>query len=512
MTLPAKTSGELRVLLSAATPKDGSLIDAILAKEGIATCWCPQPNDILHEMAAGAGALILAEELLQEPTSASVIAALKAQPEWSDLPVIVLARTGADSQAIARIMMALGSITVLERPTRIAAFISSVRAALAARKRQYVLRDTLEGLRESDQRKTEFLATLAHELRNPLAPMRAALVVLKRSEPDALQSHKLYDMMARQVDYMVRMVDDLLEVSRITRGKIELQVHPVDLLEVIRDAAEVSRPLAHAAGQELVLHLPAGEVKVAADEVRLVQVFANLINNASRYSPEGSRIEVDVARDGGEAEIVVRDHGIGIAPEMLDAVFEMFVQVAGPGRSAQGGLGIGLTLVRKLVEMHGGTVTAQSAGCGAGSVFKVRLPVREMSEPQAMGASSLLDISNHRVLIVDDNADAADSLASLISMLGAAVQVAYGAAEALQVVTKLEPTIGIIDVGMPGMDGCELATRLRAKPGTAGMYLVALTGWGQEADRLRVSAAGFNKHLLKPVDLDDLMAALADAP
>ncbi|HEY8048232.1 MAG TPA: HAMP domain-containing sensor histidine kinase, partial [Ramlibacter sp.] len=320
MNAEIDAAGELRVLLRAATAKDRDLIVPMLQREGVASTACATADEVLREMAAGAGALILAEEVLYDPAFTGVMAALQAQPDWSDLPVMVLARTGADSPAIARMMDAIGSLTVLERPMRVAAFVSAVRAALAARKRQYVLRETLEGLREADQRKTEFLATLAHELRNPLAPVRTALAVLMNREPDPAQSRKLFEMMNRQVEHMARLIDDLLEVARITRGKIALQIHPVDLFEVVRDAADVSRPLAEAAGQQLVLRSATGGIRVAADKVRLVQVFANLMNNASRYSPPGTQIEIEVARSGDSGEVVVRDRGIGIPPEMLGQV------------------------------------------------------------------------------------------------------------------------------------------------------------------------------------------------
>ena len=512
MTPETDSAGELRVLLRAATAKDGELIGSMLAREAVETTSCFTPEDLLREIARGAGAVVIAEELLYDPGFARVVAALQAQPDWSDLPVIVLARPGADSPAIARIMEALGSLTVLERPMRVATFISAVRAALAGRKRQYVLRATVEGLREADQRKTEFLATLAHELRNPLAPMRTALSVLMSRQPDPVTSRKFFEMMDRQVQHMVRLIDDLLEVSRITRGKIALQIHPIDLVEVLRDAADVSRPLAEAASQQLVLRLPAGRIHVAADKVRLVQVFANLMNNASRYSPAGTQIEIALAREGRDAEVVVRDYGIGIPQDMLGEVFELFVQVGDAARAAQGGLGIGLTLVRKLVELHGGSVEAQSAGTGQGSVFTVRLPTSEREEALAPAAAEPVDLQGQSVLIVDDNADAADSLALLVSMFGADVRVAYGGADALRLIDEARPEIGILDLGMPGMDGYELARRLRGSPETEGMFLVALTGWGQDSDRVKVSAAGFDRHLLKPVGIQDLAMALQEAP
>lgn len=484
----------------------------LLERAGIAVQPCTGPQHLLQEIAKGAGALMVAEEALGEPGFEQVGAALRSQPAWSDLPVIVLARPGADSPAIARAMDELANVTVLERPVRVAALVSVVRSALAARRRQYEQRGTLEGLREADQRKTEFLATLAHELRNPLAPLRNALIILNRQEVDRPRALELYGMMERQVGHMVRLVDDLLEMSRITRGKLQLRLEAIDVVEVLRDAVEVSRPLIDEKGLELVLNLPPEPWPAMGDKVRLVQVFSNLLNNAARYSERNRRIQVDMMRERETGRVSVRDEGIGIAAADLRQIFDMFVQVSDASRAPRAGLGIGLTLVRTLVDLHGGEVSAHSDGLGRGATFTVRLPLLPAAEPVRPAGAQYPAASGHRVLVVDDNRDAADSLASLLEMLGSTPHTAYSGAEAFRLVEATRPTVAILDIGMPGMDGCELAQRIRAHPDAAGIYLVALTGWGQEPDRARVRAAGFDRHLLKPVAVDDLVRVLSEPP
>ncbi|HYD75845.1 hybrid sensor histidine kinase/response regulator [Ramlibacter sp.] len=504
-------SGELRVLLRAVTGKDASMSVRLLERAGIEALPCTGPRHLLQQIAGGAGALMVAEEALGEPGFEQVIVALRSQPAWSDLPAIVLARPGADSPAIARAMSELANITVLERPVRVAALVSVVRSALAARKRQYQLRAMLDGLREADLRKTEFLATLAHELRNPLAPLRNGLAILNRQEVERTRAMELYGMMERQVGHMVRLIDDLLEVSRITRGKLQLRLEPVDVVQVLRDAADVSRPLVEENGLELVLDLPQEPWPAMGDKVRLVQVFSNLLNNAARYSVRQGRIEVEMKREDGTGRVSIRDGGIGIAPADLPRIFDMFVQVSDASRAPRAGLGIGLTLVRTLVDLHQGEVSAHSEGLGHGSTFTVRLPLLPATEPVGPAPAQTPAVSGQQVLVVDDNRDAADSLASLLEMLGCTPQTAYSGAEALRLAVTTKPAIAILDIGMPDMDGCELARRIRSLPGTAGIYLVALTGWGQEPDRARVSAAGFDQHLLKPVAVEDLVRTLSAA-
>lgn len=504
---------QLRVLMRTATPKDAAMTTAVLDRAGIASHACPALHDLLQEIPRGAGALLVSEEMLSGPGAAELAGAVSAQPPWSDLPVLILARQGADSRAIAAAMDGMANVTVLERPMRVASLVSALRSALRARRRQYELRRILDDLGEADKRKTEFLATLAHELRNPLAPLSTALAILKRKAPTHEAALPYYELMGRQVEHMVRLVNDLMEVSRITRGKIELQLAELTLGQVIRDAVELSRPLMEAGKHTFTLHMPDASLAVEGDSVRLTQVFANLLNNAAKYTPEGGTVDVFLEHGGhGAAVVRVKDSGAGIPAAMLDAIFDMFVQVSGTARAAQGGLGIGLTLVKSLVELHGGAVSARSEGAGLGSEFVVSLPLLGhgvQAGPRSDAATEAV-AARQRILVVDDNRDAAESLAALLGLLGAQTAVAFGGTEALRAAEDFDPTLGILDIGMPGMDGCELARRLRAHPRHRGMGLIALTGWGQPGDRARIAQAGFDHHLLKPVDEEALSAALRD--
>lgn len=501
---------ERRVLLRAATTKDALMSVAVLERAGLVAHVCPSLEALVSEVGRGAGALVLSEEALGDPGAPQLVALLRAQPGWSDLPVLVLARQGADSRVIGQAMDTVANVTVIERPVRVASFVSSVRSALRARARQYDLRGTLQGLREADQRKTEFLATLAHELRNPLAPLMTALTLLKRKRPGPDEATRYHDMMRRQVDHMVRLVNDLMEVSRITRGKIELDQTALDLHRVLDEAADLSRPLLEGAQHELRVDMPEQPLVVHGDGVRLTQVFSNLLNNAAKYTPRAGHIALTARREDGDAVITVRDDGIGIAPEMLDDIFDMFVQVSGTAKTAQGGLGIGLTLVKSLVELHGGKVWATSGGPGQGSTFGVRLPLADAvpaaADPMPPGMATTGTATT--VLVVDDNQDAADSLAEALRAMGLRASVAYSGPQALAQLPALKPGVAVLDLGMPGMDGTELATRIRRDPANAGMVLVALTGWGQQRDREQTRAAGFDHHLVKPMDVDRLVAIL----
>ncbi|WP_395317154.1 ATP-binding protein [Variovorax sp. UC74_104] len=509
--LPQLQDPQLRVLMRPATPKDAAMTAAVLLRAGIETHTCADLPELLREMGQGAGALLVAEELLTGSGAAQLAAAVAAQPPWSDLPVLILARQGADSRAITTAMEGMANVTVLERPLRVASLVSALRSALRARRRQYELRRMLEELNEADRRKTEFLATLAHELRNPMAPLSTALAILKRKPLTSEAALPYYELMGRQLDHMVRLVNDLMEVSRITRGKIELKLEELELDKVIRGAVELSRPLMDAGRHTLEVHIADTSLAVRGDSVRLTQVFANLLNNAAKYTPEGGRIDVFLEQDGhGHAVVRVKDSGSGIPAAMLDAIFDMFVQVSGTARAAQGGLGIGLTLVKSIVELHGGSVAACSEGTDRGSEFTVSLPLLDhgVGAGAQTGAPEATIAVHHRILVVDDNRDAAESLEALLDLLGAQVAVAFSGLDALAKAEHFEPSIAILDIGMPGMDGCELARRLRAHPRLHDIGLIAVTGWGQPDDRLRIARAGFDHHLLKPVDVDELAAAL----
>ncbi|MFP5289133.1 MAG: ATP-binding protein, partial [Thermoanaerobaculia bacterium] len=364
-------------------------------------------------------------------------------------------------------------------------------------------------LQETDRRKDEFLAILAHELRNPLAPLRNALQVMRLAGTDLETLERTRGMMERQVQQMVRLIDDLLDVSRITRGKIELRKERVDLSEVVRDALETCRPLIEAAGHELKVILPPEPIALDADPTRLAQVFSNLLNNAAKYTPRGGSILLSAEREEDGVLVRVRDTGIGIPADMLPRIFEMFTQVDRSLERTQGGLGIGLSLVRGLVELHGGSVEARSEGLGRGSELLVRLPVHPPARPDrdAPGGSRPAAPPRRRILVVDDNRDAADSLALLLTLQGSEVRTAYDGLEAVEAAAEFHPDIVLSDLGMPRMNGYDAAQRIRER--CPGVVLVAMTGWGQEEDKRRSSEAGIDFHLVKPVDLETLEQLLA---
>jgi signal transduction histidine kinase/CheY-like chemotaxis protein len=382
-----------------------------------------------------------------------------------------------------------------------------------------------EALRDADRRKDEFLAMLAHELRNPLAPALNAVQILKLRGSDQPELTMARDMLERQVRQLIRLVDELLDVSRITSGKIRLQRQTLDMAVVVAHAVETSRPQIEAHRHQLTIDLPPEPLWVDGDLTRLAQVVSNLLNNAAKYTPEGGRIGLTVERacataSGGrqhpdEAVLRVRDNGLGLAADMLPRVFDLFSQAEQSLARAQGGLGIGLNVVRRLVEMHGGSVQATSPGLGQGSEFIVRLLLvpepKPAESPPKENHARQAPMTAHRVLVVDDNIDAAHGLAMLLRLLGHAVEVAQDGATALAIAQNWLPEIVLLDIGLPGMDGYEVARRLRQQPAMHDALLVALTGYGQEEDRRRSHEAGFDQHLVKPVDTNALQELLARA-
>jgi signal transduction histidine kinase/CheY-like chemotaxis protein len=374
-----------------------------------------------------------------------------------------------------------------------------------------------ETVREADRRKGEFLATLAHELRNPLAPIRHAATLLAGQPSVVGEAGAEVEMIARQVAHLARLVDDLMDIARIERGKIELRRGPMDVAMMLQRAAEAARSSLEERGHRLSLTLPEQPLVVEADPTRLEQVVGNLLGNSIKYTEPGGEIALEAGRDEDQALIRVRDSGVGIPPEMLPRIFEPFVQVAGHAGRSQGGLGIGLGLVKGLVQLHGGSVEAYSAGPGMGSEFVVRLPVLPHTIPERDGPtqSSLRrddqPLPRRRVLVVDDNVDAANSLAKLLARLyGQEVRVAHDGAQALEAAEHFLPEVVLLDIGLPGMDGHEVARRLRERPATGQALIVALTGWGLESDRQRSAQSGFDRHLVKPVDPEMLRTLLTE--
>lgn len=369
-------------------------------------------------------------------------------------------------------------------------------------------------LQRSDRRKDEFLATLAHELRNPLAPIRNGLRIMKRAGGNPEEIEETRAMMERQVGQMVRLVDDLLDVSRISRNKLELRRARIELESVVTSAVETSRPLIERNRHELTLSLPSEPVYLQADMTRLAQVFSNLLTNAAKYTPHGGKINLAAAIEGGQVAVRVRDNGVGISADMLPRVFEIFTQVEDSLKNSQGGLGIGLTLVRRLVELHGGTVEANSAGAGQGSEFVVRLPVSAQTAPEPVAPAEVQPSAapkKRRILVVDDNKDSALTLGALLRLTGHEIRTAHDGLEAVEAAENFGPEVVVLDIGLPKLNGYDACRQMRQQPGGAKRVMIALTGWGQEEDKRKAAAAGFDHHLVKPVDpiaLDKLLEGI----
>ena len=386
---------------------------------------------------------------------------------------------------------------------------SKIARDVTERKRmEHDLRRLAVDLSAADRRKNEFLATLAHELRNPLAPMSNMLEVLKRANGDTDILKRAHDTIERQLAQLVRLVDDLLDLNRITHDRLELRRSEVELSSVIQQAVEVARPLIDAAGHKLTIDLPDEPIYLNADRARLAQVFGNLLNNSSKYTEPAGTISLSAQQMDGEVLVKVKDNGAGIPQDKLDSIFDMFMQVDRNSEQSQAGLGIGLTLVKRLTEMHGGSIEAKSAGEGRGSEFVVRLPV--LSKPAVVSepAPKIEPEPERSILIVDDNRDSADSLAMLLEITGNKTYMAHDGVEAVAAIEKYRPEVVLLDIGLPRLDGHEVCRRVREQPWGKKIVIIALTGWGQDDDRRKSEEAGFNGHLVKPVDYDKLLVLL----
>jgi len=503
---PALTRG--RVLFVCARPNPDPAVAGVAAELGYQLLRVPSADDALQYAAAPGFALILAAHHGDVEAFGEVVRRLRAA--FPPTPLVGIGPP-LPHEASAEPLYEAGMLAVLDEPVSPTILKSKVRFYLDAYTTAAELRRMADDLAEQDRRKTEFLATLAHELRNPLAPIRSGLQLMRRTQGDPAALTRVQDIMDRQLDHLVHLVDDLLDVARITRGQVELKPEWIALEEVVQAALDTSRPLIEAARHRLDLRLPAESLQLYADPTRLTQVVSNLLNNAAKYTPRGGAILVAAERDGDQAVIVVSDNGIGIPPESLESVFQMFTQVPQPTRSSPGGLGIGLSLVRSLVELHGGTITAASGGIDAGSVFTVRLPLKDRHRPapppEAREPSA--PPAGLRLLVVDDNRDAAETLSALLGAMGHSAPVAADGYQALRMIASLRPQLVFLDIGMPGMSGYEVAQAVRADPQLNGVRLVALTGWGGAEDRARSSAAGFDAHLTKPATVAAIEGALA---
>lgn len=501
-----------QVLILAPAGRDARLAAGVLEQAGVASDVCRDHRAFIGALGEGPAVGLLTEQALTPQLRDDLKAWLSAQPVWSDFPLVVLAGhppTPAAQRQLAAVMGELGNVTVLDRPLHPETLVSTVRAALRARGRQYQSRELLSRLEDAVRERDQFLAILSHELRNPLGAIRNATELMARNVSEDPHAARPLGIVDRQTKHLARLVDDLLDVSRVTTGKITLQKRVCDLSEVIRRAVQQLEGLAAQQRIRVRTSLPAEPPAIDADPVRIEQVFNNLLTNAIKYTPEGGEVEVIVGSDGADAEVRVVDTGVGIAPDMLGSVFKMFIQADRSLDRSQGGMGIGLTLVRSLVELHGGSVSASSAGLGRGSTFKVVLPLAPVSHATVVSPRPVPAPGGARrhVLLVEDSADNREMLQDLLELDGHRVDVALDGLEAVRQGVALKPDIAIIDIGLPGIDGYEVAQRLRSELGQD-IVLIALTGYGRPEDREKATRAGFNLHLIKPVGLPELEAAL----
>ncbi|NGZ84046.1 hybrid sensor histidine kinase/response regulator [Duganella aceris] len=502
---------ETRILIYAPTGQDAPLAAKVLHMAQIDSHVCATLAELARQLEQGAGAVLTVEEALAPGGYQLLQDCVANQPEWSDLPIILLTHHGADSPTVRQAVAGLGNLSLMERPVRTLTLITALHSTLRARNKQYQVR-------EAARRKDEFLASLGHELRNPLAPIRTSVSLLTHLYPDAAPVARIREVVERQVRLLTRLVDDLLDVARITSGKITLQRQQVTLAAVMRHVGELCQYAADAKRIHIAWQLPPSEIMLDVDYARAVQIYANIISNAVKFTPQGGNVLVRAAIDaeGGDSGagpallVSVKDSGIGLDADTIPRIFRMFEQSATVSGQFSSGLGIGLSLSRQFAEMHGGTVEARSDGPGQGSEFLIRLPVLAGSGDGARGVAPLAppaaaDGRKIKVLVVDDNEDAADSLAALLEIDGFDVRAVYDGAAAVAATAQSQPDMIIMDLGMPGMDGYETARAIRQRPGAERILMLALTGWGQSDARRRTLEAGFDHHLVKPVELEQII-------
>ncbi|NEX63144.1 hybrid sensor histidine kinase/response regulator [Noviherbaspirillum sp. 17J57-3] len=481
------------------------LIAKLMEHADIECQVCRSAGEMIEQLEQGAGCILIAEDAVTMDFMKTVTPFLKGQPTWSDLPILVLSKRGLDSSEMRNIYIELGNVTLLERPVQKVTLVMAVKSALRGRGRQYEMR-------EIDRRKDEFLAMLAHELRNPLAPIGAASDLLRVAHLDPARIQQTSEIIARQVKHMTSLIDDLLDASRVSRGLVKLVRSQIDARQLVSSAVEQARPLIDAHRHRLTVQTSPEAAMIHGDPKRLIQVISNLLNNATKYSPDGSNIMLSLDVELERIIIRVVDDGIGMAQATIDHVFEMFTQAERTSDRSQGGLGIGLALVKSLVEQHDGTVTASSSGVGKGSQFTIylpRLPVQQEQYLPKKLVSADAPVTGLRMLVVDDNVDAAHMLSLLLDAMGHETTVEHTAKEALESARKKKPEVCLLDIGLPDLDGNELAKQLRALPETAGSILVAITGYGQEQDKIRTAQSGFDHHLVKPVNIEDLFRIMS---
>ena len=522
-----RASLDERILIVAPLGRDAGVMIDFMARSGLDAVAFDSADALAAAIASGVGAIVITEEVLIPTVPVALTDALRAQPAWSDVPFIVLTtadRVEEPSAVALKAFDRLGNITLLERPVRVMTLLSALRSALRARRRQYevrdyvtersrlenLLRERAEALEAAGRAKDEFLAMLGHELRNPLGAIMVAAKILQHPDERARETIQPREVITRQAQHLARLVDDLLDVSRVTLGKVELHTKPVDVSDAVRRCMAALSTGMQMDQHEIVIETH--PVWVEADETRLDQIVGNLVSNALKYTPAGGRVRVTVAPDGDSVLIGVEDTGIGVEPSLLPRIFDLFVQGAERLERSRGGLGIGLTLVRRLVELHGGTVAAVSPGTGRGTTFIVRLPrIAAPTDALAPPSTDGDQRGGLQVLVVEDNDDAREMMRHLLLLAGHTVREASDGSMGLAMALDAPPDVAIIDVGLPELDGFEVARRLRADPRGRGVILIALTGYGQHETRARALEAGFDAFLVKPLAADELERILTAA-
>jgi signal transduction histidine kinase/CheY-like chemotaxis protein len=495
-------AGDERVIVWAPRGRDGKLAVEVMSRRGFTAVEATDVTALCAAIEEGAGCAVITEESLTPHVLRRLGAALAGQPAWSDFPLLIFGATRHGSDPV-DFSGALGNVTYLDRPVRIRTILGAIRTALRGRRRQYAARAAIA-------RRDEFLAMLGHELRNPLAAIVFAGEMAARTA-DSVERGRQSAIIDRQARHLCRLVDDLLDVSRVTRGKVELRRESVDLVTLAEHAVQQVEAAAVPKGHVLGVRTDLERLVIDGDPVRFEQILSNLLTNAIKYTPHGGHIEVEVARESSEAVLRVRDDGIGIDPAMASSIFEPFAQAASAIDRRDGGLGLGLTLVRSLVRMHGGEVSAHSDGVGLGSVFEVRLPAGLNLVQAGTHRGARLTSPSLDVVLVDDNEDMREMMVAFLRAAGHRVEDACDGVVGLSTILARRPDVAIVDIGLPGLDGFEVARKVRAELGE-GIRLVAITGYGQPDDRARSGDAGYDVHLVKPTSPDELLASLSAGP
>jgi signal transduction histidine kinase/CheY-like chemotaxis protein len=518
-----------RILILAPTGRDAALTARYIGGSGLASEVCASVEELCAKMSAGAGLAFITGEALTAEAVRCLVAALAAQPAWSDFPLVVLTSGGGETPANAEVLAALGeagNVTLVERPVRVTTLVSTFKSAIRARRRQYDVRGHIAAAETASRLKDEFLATVSHELRTPLTAVLGWIHVLRGGRLDEQHAARALETIERNARSQVQLIDDLLDVSRIITGKLRLEVRPLDPVSPVESAVEAVLPAADSKDIRLQKVLDTGITSISGDAARLQQVVWNLLSNAIKFTPRGGRVTVRLARVESHVEISVTDDGEGISPDFLPYVFDRFRQADGTTTRRFGGLGLGLAIVRHLVELHGGTVRAESDGEGRGSTFTVKLPLipvyqREAEEEEEQPAAEVTppsvvecpeNLNGLRVLVVDDEADTLEIIKVSLNQCGAQVTTASSSAEALDLLRRDSPDVIISDIGMPAEDGFEFIRKVRLLPPERGGKIpaVALTAYARAEDRLRVLRSGYQMHVAKPVELTELVAIVAN--